>query len=156
MDKGIWIKTMHANYAGCDSGAIWDHDFLKISGRGTVARSFEIYPSHSWLCTTRLDIIDHDMTQVRNDLPSRSTYLSNPALMLPFPMSFPFFSQVPQWFPAGIGHAKLTLHELRSMAMPTLLPAKSLMYRVEDVKNHDSGGSVNRLMMDWTMEYLRR
>eukprot|EP00435_Cladocopium_sp_Y103_P055912 s200_g18.t1 len=36
------------------------------------------------------------------------------------------------FFP-GIGHAKLTLHELRSMAMPTLLPAKSLMYRVEEL-----------------------
>lgn len=36
------------------------------------------------------------------------------------------------FFP-GIGHAKLTPHELRTMAMPTLLPAKSLMYSVEDL-----------------------
>ena len=36
------------------------------------------------------------------------------------------------FFP-GIGHAKLTLHELRTMGIPTLFPAKSLMYRVEDL-----------------------
>lgn len=71
----------------------------------------------------------------------------------PFSNEFPvLFPNLPQSFP-GIGHAKLTLHELRSMAMPTLLPAKSLMYRVEDMETHHLGeGSVNRLM-DWTMEY---
>merc|ERR1712048_1053500 len=34
------------------------------------------------------------------------------------------------YFP-GIGHSKLTLNELRTMAMPTLFPAKTLMYQIE-------------------------
>merc|ERR1712139_458281 len=33
------------------------------------------------------------------------------------------------FFP-GIGHGKLTIHELRTMGMPALLPSKALLYRV--------------------------
>lgn len=36
------------------------------------------------------------------------------------------------FFPS-VGHTKLTLHELRAMGMPLLLPSKALMYRVEEL-----------------------
>ncbi|CAK9068589.1 unnamed protein product [Durusdinium trenchii] len=124
---------------------------------GTTKRWTNSLRGHLWYLKLQQLVADNDG---RPGSTLRWRFLKDEAARIPYTEIAEHAAAV--FFP-GIGHAKLTLHELRTMGMPTFLPAKTLMYRVEELildrrqpysGSHDGCGESTavRVTAPWVLE----